>query len=551
MSRLSQTTRNAVKQGAKFPGVITDVLGNRASVKLSTNGALYQGLDVVGGPVYAGQSVIVDFTGMPPTIIAPSLSQDSLNTRIEDIEAQLDTSDPPSETGATTQEIISEILVFDGPPPTIGMPQLEPLYRFSATSAGLIDAVEACNVNGSIYLPPCDITMEYQISIFKLAQVGSSGSSFVGNGVSIIGYSRDKTILRDVGFLIQGSVYFRDLTLSVINTGYLPIFSLTYSTLFLDNILIYCSDATPAYADIIYIDYPSSIVAQKCTFESNGVGVRNILDGSNLYFRSSAGDDFVGFNGSFEESWETIGGLIDINSSQQSLVFSGFTENDVSNFGKVGAWCAFRLPIVYIGDNGYIDLSVTLSGGNSTGVSDFKIYLDDFRDSVNYGGFSTEPIWLDRVLLPAFVNGVPTSGSDFSFSSGDTLTYRIDYLDFLGIGDNYNNTFYFVSRLCFWWDYTHPAIAYTVNASTIKVYGNNGELIPYPESIYRFVECTFACDLYDIYSPNDGVAIFDRCTLGPNIDCDTIFLLSPGQTPVFFGNNEPKATWPGMWWIKE
>lgn len=55
-----------VARGRMLPGVVIDVVRNRCSVRLSGNGAVLRGVRFIGGPVSAGEEVVVSFeSGMP------------------------------------------------------------------------------------------------------------------------------------------------------------------------------------------------------------------------------------------------------------------------------------------------------------------------------------------------------------------------------------------------------------------------------------------------------------------------------------------------------
>jgi hypothetical protein len=70
--RLNRTLRQSVKQGNKFPAVILDIHGQRATARLSNNGQILRNLYVTGGPVVIGDQVYVDFGSYLPIIEAPS-----------------------------------------------------------------------------------------------------------------------------------------------------------------------------------------------------------------------------------------------------------------------------------------------------------------------------------------------------------------------------------------------------------------------------------------------------------------------------------------------
>lgn len=72
MRRLDRTIRKSVRQGNLFPATVLDVHGDgRATVRLSGNGTRLRNLQIVGGLVAVGDSVMVDFGSYSPVIEAP------------------------------------------------------------------------------------------------------------------------------------------------------------------------------------------------------------------------------------------------------------------------------------------------------------------------------------------------------------------------------------------------------------------------------------------------------------------------------------------------
>jgi len=71
VSRLSQKVRKIARQGNVIQATVLDVIGSRATVKLSTNGAVYAMLSIVGGPVSKGEVVRVNFGSGTPFVMAP------------------------------------------------------------------------------------------------------------------------------------------------------------------------------------------------------------------------------------------------------------------------------------------------------------------------------------------------------------------------------------------------------------------------------------------------------------------------------------------------
>jgi hypothetical protein len=67
-----------ISKGKRIHAVIVEVINGR--VTASTNGRLYKGLDVIGGPVILGQKVFIDFSSGTPIVHAYSSSSGSSKT---------------------------------------------------------------------------------------------------------------------------------------------------------------------------------------------------------------------------------------------------------------------------------------------------------------------------------------------------------------------------------------------------------------------------------------------------------------------------------------
>jgi len=82
MNKLTQTIRSVARQGNLLPAIVVDAYGGKATVRISTNGATYTGIDVIGNEVSVGDSVQVSFASgrpivmaSPPSIILPETGE--------------------------------------------------------------------------------------------------------------------------------------------------------------------------------------------------------------------------------------------------------------------------------------------------------------------------------------------------------------------------------------------------------------------------------------------------------------------------------------------
>jgi len=94
MNRINKNTRQAVKRGTQYPAVVVDVHGNKASARLSTNGAIIHNLLVVGGPVDIGDNISVDFTTPEPTIVSVAKEWMTMDDLLRALK-KIPTPDPP------------------------------------------------------------------------------------------------------------------------------------------------------------------------------------------------------------------------------------------------------------------------------------------------------------------------------------------------------------------------------------------------------------------------------------------------------------------------
>jgi hypothetical protein len=150
------------------PGVVIDIFYERASVRLTSNGAVFRNLDVVGGPVQIGQNVRVDFTTAKPTIVATGAGGLSLDD-LKKLLASMDFGQQ-NETQIT-------ITLFSGG-------AVKAMYPPNETGFG--QCLTEANPGDAIFLPDIDITGDYVLPA----------------GVCISGLNKGQTIIRghlDVG----------------------------------------------------------------------------------------------------------------------------------------------------------------------------------------------------------------------------------------------------------------------------------------------------------------------------------------------------------------
>lgn len=78
--RLATSVKQNVVGSNLFPAIVSEVYNNKVSIMLVGNGQLMTNLSVVGGPVAKGDSVSVDFTTNPPTVLAKGPQSSGLSS---------------------------------------------------------------------------------------------------------------------------------------------------------------------------------------------------------------------------------------------------------------------------------------------------------------------------------------------------------------------------------------------------------------------------------------------------------------------------------------
>lgn len=176
MSKLLRDIKEGVKSGASIRATVVDIFFGRASVRLVDNGQVLRNLDVIGGPVAVGATVMVDFTTPKPTVVATGQSGLSLS----DVRDLLNSADALG-SGGTTQITIT---LFSGGAVTAMYPP---------SSDGLTTALSEANSGDVILLPDIDVEVDITVPA----------------GVDLTGISTRNSIIRgevtlENGCLLEG-----------------------------------------------------------------------------------------------------------------------------------------------------------------------------------------------------------------------------------------------------------------------------------------------------------------------------------------------------------
>jgi hypothetical protein len=170
---LTRDIKSNIKSGASVPATVVDVAFNKASVRLSGNGALMRKLEIVGGPISVGEKVKVDFTTPEPTIIA--IGKQGLTA--QDLEDWLKRRGD-LQIGGTGLTQITICLYSEG--------ALKSMY--ASTIEGLGTAIQDSAEGDIIWLPEVDLT----------------GDVTLVPGTGLAGISKTQTILRGTVYAEPG-----------------------------------------------------------------------------------------------------------------------------------------------------------------------------------------------------------------------------------------------------------------------------------------------------------------------------------------------------------
>lgn len=160
---LSKRVGDTLRSGRLMPAIVVDVFQDKATVRLGGTGSVLRGLDVIGGPVEAGQSVHVDFTTPTPTIVFKSkegLTSSDLATALKKL----------SEEGISGETQI-RITLFSGG----GIVDM-----FDPSASGLTSALLTASNGDVIFCPDIDVETDCTIP----------------DGISVVGISSRQTIIR-------------------------------------------------------------------------------------------------------------------------------------------------------------------------------------------------------------------------------------------------------------------------------------------------------------------------------------------------------------------
>lgn len=537
MSRLSRTIRTATRQATLFDAKVIAVSGNRATVRLSSNGTIYRSLVVYGGQVVPNQVVKVDMTSDQPFVIAPAKpSEPAISTDLLPATPKAKAADPP-----TLEQIIVD--VNNPPKTTVPLPDEDAdIYGYPATDDGLRDALDLVQNNGTIYIPAGTYD-----GIIVGSMTSGSGTGYYRENLHIVGAGIDQTIFSDtVNTVVPSFLY--DFTVEFTKND-----SNNYSGLYIqhnttcERIKTRISNTGAGLALGAYTDMELHFTVNGCDILGDDYGIYLATSLFNLHYE-------------YEAKYEYLGGSstnpVDFNNNTGEVTWYGLDITGQPTYYSDGAiWGVVTAkPQLMSGKEIHIIYEITSGSttysppSNPHSNEDMSYWVDDYGQTIPAEILAGNQMSASDESYVEYING--TSGSS-PYGAGDFIKWVwTNPPDFeAGIGTTYNSIWFAIRRLV---ENNKPGKyqkwklnrAYILNPD-----GSKENISPVRTWCYAR-ESKFSGNTYDIFIGTYATVEHIYCLFDTVSNFGSIVELKEGQPPVYYGD-EPLATYPGMLWIEE
>jgi len=273
MRNISRSLRHGAKKATSFPSIVIDKIQDRVSVRLSTNGAIYRNLKLVGGPVSIGQLVYTDFTTPEPTVVAPGIDYAA---EFEELAKRIEEPLPPPP--GTPLPVYEQGMIEVWLEGNWYMDSKDEVYKigvahayYPVSGSGLQAAIEDCPPYGLISIPntPTGITGDFDFWYYQ----------------SIVGKGRNNTQIYGQQTFRNGC-FVQDLTIdhdtAQVGPGHWIVGIVSYGDLLLRdiNLLCYCkSGTTGSGIGLTNTEMTSTWIADGCFIKAD-IGVHGNLYGA-------------------------------------------------------------------------------------------------------------------------------------------------------------------------------------------------------------------------------------------------------------------------------
>lgn len=158
MGELNRVLKRTIKKDAQMTATVVDVINNRASVRIGTNGAIVRNIKIVGGSVNAGDTVVIDMKSVEPVVQATyqQTQSSSITSR-----ATLSSSSSSESSSATQSQIVNEDLSS----------QCDNTTTEFSLSKSYVKSSLCIYMNGTRLKPEIDFTENDDVIIFTSAPI--------------------------------------------------------------------------------------------------------------------------------------------------------------------------------------------------------------------------------------------------------------------------------------------------------------------------------------------------------------------------------------------
>ena len=538
---LRKSVRNVSKQGNLIPATVISSAGNRATVRLLSNGAVYRTLKVVGGPVTNGQVVAIDMNSDIPIIVAPGLPAQDLPSF--DIPRPKSASKKPP----TLPKIVvtpNQPPVPPGSDPPIADPDQDPedpdVINYPPDDDGLIDALDDVEDNGTVYIPE---------GTFSAITVGGCSdntqcSKYYRKNVHIVGAGIGKTILTGRITTIV-PCFISDLSIIIDGDDSENLVGFWWeSDVTVERVDVECSNAGSGLALGAYSEFENHINLKNVSLLGDNYGMYLFGGGVNLAYPYTF-YDFLGW-ASYPD---------DIHVNYADLTWDEVTASAGWHCYSGALGIVAAKPVDMTGLEVHIVYDITSGSSVVWGTNavhkleTLDTYIGTYGGSppAEYVGENHCDVQDQGYVM--YVNG--NSGSGVSYGPGDEIEWVWTHSpDFEACNDMHNRIWFSITRLV---DENHSGVPQTwefKRAYILYPDGTKENIKPFRCYCYAQdsqIDCVSGSD---IYLENYTTLEYNNLIYGSKTGGGTIVFKPLNQPATYFGD-EPTATYPGQNWVQE
>lgn len=551
---IKQSVRRTAKQGNLIPAVVRAVRGDKATVQLSTSGAIMRMLGVVGGPVEIGQNVHVDFTTSPPLVVAPSKPAAQQLGIIEEggFKKRAPFTYPGDNSTGGDRHYDDMIEVYAGPPPAVGKPHGMAKAVYNPDAEGFQAALDIVIDGDVIYVPQCTISSVN----FEVPNLPTLQSTPAVQNLYVIGRARADTVFSNCYWITSNNVTVRDMTFSYsANMSSDAVNTIVYGRSTFYNCNFVVANSGIGRAANAWIMFSSKARFINCTMTSDDLGILCGSLGNSAYL-------WADYQGNMEYAHYhgvppgTPAYFTELTSgSRVGTMWQGYTpEGDEYYYS--GLYWTISFPPGRKRPAEYkvkltCEIATTDPAGEVFTSGSWGHIVEDNTRMSGYLGYEFEPDWdwmsPDDNGAPLFKNGWALSEGE-TYTDGDMITFQ-----WSNTTAGSNNNWAFCTTL--YQDAAHePNTAYNhylIFHQIYILYPDGSKEWLYPQKPYAYLEdCTLTSTLCDLYAAGRSIIEVSDCSYDPDKTFGYIIVWVNGHPSAVVGDLEPLTTYPGQMWFQ-